>query len=148
MKKKTKVAKTRGPGRPKKQSAKELLELDDSEVELDSLGLLFMQLIDANSSQGEVETSRASAAEVTTISSDSEPLPREKMRRVIRKVKFSYPLAHLYPNFLLKKQQHDSRRQTRSGSSEDLVAGLPDAPAPRKCRNEVTHNFACISSGC
>ena len=105
-----------------------------------------MQLIDADSSQGEAETSQAGAAEVTTISSDSEPLPREKIRRVIRKVKFSHPLAHLDPNFLLKKQQHDSRCQTRSGGSEDLVAGLSNTPAPRKRRNEVPCNPTFISS--
>ena len=108
----------------------------------------FMQLIDADSSQGEAETRQDGAAEVTTISSDLEPLPREKIRRVIRKLKFSHPLAHLDPNFLLKKQQNDARCQTQSGGSEDLVAGLPDTPVPWKCRNEVFHNlyfyFFCI----
>jgi hypothetical protein len=112
-------------------------ELDDSEVELDSLGRLFMQLIDNNHSQEETETSHADAPEVTYISSDSENLPPEKVRRVIRKVPFSHPLAHLDPNFLLKKQQHNSRRQTRSAGSEDLVAGLSNSPAPRKRLAEV-----------
>ena len=62
-----------------------------------------MQLIDADSSQADAEASEASAAEVTIISSDSEPLPTERIWRVIRKVKFSHPLAHLDPDFLLKK---------------------------------------------
>lgn len=98
-----------------------------------------MQLIDADSSQDETENSQAEAAEVTIISSDSEPLPREKTRRVIRKVRFSHPLAHLDLNFLLKKQQHESRRQTRSAGSEDLLTGLPPTPT-RKRRNEVPHS--------
>ena len=98
---------------------------DESEVELDSLGFLFMQLIDADSSQEEAETSHADAAEVTIISSGSEPLPINKIRRVVWKVKFSHPLAHLDPNFLLKKQQHESRCLTWSGGSQDLISGLP-----------------------
>ena len=105
-----------------------------------------MQLIGAGSSQGEAEASQAGAAEVTIIFSDSKPLPTEKIRRVIRKVKFSHPLAHLDPDFLLKKQQHDARRQTRSGGSEDLVAGLPDTLARRKRRNEVLHTYISTSA--
>jgi hypothetical protein len=100
-------SKTRGPGRRKKPSAEEILQLDDdSEVELDSLGFLFMQLIDVDSSQEEAEASQADAAKVTIISSGLEPLPRKQIRRVVRKVKFSHLLAHLDPNFLLNKQQH------------------------------------------
>ena len=41
---------THGLGRRKKSAAEDLLKLDDSEVELDSLGHLFTQLIDADSS--------------------------------------------------------------------------------------------------
>jgi hypothetical protein len=116
------------------------MQLDESEVELDSLGILFVQLIDADSSQDEAENSQVEAVEVTIISSDSEPLPREKTRWVIRKVRFSHPLAHLDPNFILKKQQHESRRQTRSTGSEDLVTGLSPTPTARKRRNEVPHS--------
>ena len=106
---------------------------DESEVELDSLGFLFMQLIDTDSSQEEAETSHADAAEVTIISSDSKTLPRTQIRRVVRKVKFSHHLAHLDPNFLLKKQQHDSRCMTRSDGSQDPNSGFPNTPVPRKC---------------
>ena len=105
-----------------------------------------MQLIDADSSQEEAEASEAGAAEVTIISSDSEPLPTERIRWVIQKVKFSHPLAHLDPEFLLKKQQHDARRQTRSGGSEDLVTGLPDTLARRKRRNEVLLAYICTAA--
>ena len=132
--------KPHGPGRRKKQTAEELFQIDESEVELDSLGLLFMQLIDADSSQDEVETSRADEAEVIPVSSNSEPLPIEKIRRVVRKVKFSHPLAHLDPNFLLKKQQHESRSPTQSGGSHDLISVIPNTPALCKHRYEVPHN--------
>ena len=86
-----------GLGRPKKPTTQEKLALDDSEVELDSLGILCMQVIDVNSPREETETSQADGAEVIPISSDSEILPREKTRRVVRKVWFSHPLAHLDP---------------------------------------------------
>jgi len=133
---KPKAGKTRAH-KKKKTSAQELLEFDDSEVELDSLGRLFMQLIDNNYSQEEIETSHADAPEVTYIYSDSKNFPPAKIRRVIRKVPFSHPLAYLDPNFLLKKQQHTSRRQTRSTGSEELLTGLPNSPAPRKRPAEV-----------
>ena len=64
----------------------EQLELDDSEVELDALGTLFMQLIDVDSPQEETETSQADGAEVIPVSSDLETLPREKTRWVVGKV--------------------------------------------------------------
>ena len=116
--------KTKTPAKKKKKAATpEPAESDDSEVELDSLGRLFIQLIDNNYSQDETETSHANAPEVIDIS-DSEIFPQDRVRRVVRKVPFSHPLAHLDPNFLLKKQQHTSRRQTRSVGSKDLVAGL------------------------
>ena len=79
---------SRGPGHLKKPTTQEQLALGDSEIELDSLGILFMQLIDADSPQEETETSQADGAEVIPVSSDSENLPREKTRRVVRKVRF------------------------------------------------------------
>ena len=131
-------AKTHALGRRKKQTTEDLPKLDDSEVEPDSFGRLFMQLISADSSQDDAETSQANATEVIPVSSDSNPFPRKKTRRVIRKVRFSHPLAHLDPNFLLKKQQHDSRRMTRSDGSQDLNSGLSNTPI-RKRRHEVPH---------
>jgi hypothetical protein len=99
-----------------------------------------MQLIDADSSQDDAETSHADAVEVTKISSDSEPLPRQKTRQVTRKVRFSHPLAYLDPNFILKKQQHEARRQTQSDGDAELVSSLPNTPAPRKRQHEVLHD--------
>ena len=120
----------------KKTTVEDLMKLDDtsdSEVALDSLGQFFNNLIDTDPYQDDTGASQAGEAEVTIISSDSEPLPRHKVRRVIRKVRFSNPLAHLDPNFHLKKQQHESHRE----------AGIEDEPAvvlqqtPRKRPNEV-----------
>ena len=76
---------------------------DQSEVELDSLGRVFIQLADTSCSQDEVVTSRADDAEVISISSGSESLSPKKARRVIRKVRFSHPDAQLDTNFILKK---------------------------------------------
>ena len=47
----------------------------DFEVELDSLGLFFMRLIDDDICQDDVEATHADVAEVIILSSDSEPLP-------------------------------------------------------------------------
>ena len=83
-----------------------MLGLDDSsesEVALDSLGSFFNHLIDTDYHQDDTGTRQAVEEEVTIISSDSEPLPRQKIRRVTRKVSFSHPLAHLDPHFLLKQ---------------------------------------------
>ena len=80
-----------------------------------------------------IGASQAGEAEVTIISSDSEPLPRHKVRRVIRKVRFSNPLAHLDPNFHLKKQHHESRREV---DIEDELASVLQQ-TPRKRPNEV-----------
>ena len=94
--------------RGKKPNASELLQLEDSsesEVSLDSLGLLFNNLIDTDYYQDDTGASQAVEEEVTIISSDSEPLPRQKPQRVTRKVRFSHPLAYLDPHFLLKQQQ-------------------------------------------
>ena len=126
----------------KKPTASDLLKLDDtseSEVALDSLGLFFNNLIDTDYCQDDTGTSQAVKEEVTIISSDSEPLPRQKLRRVTRKVRFSHPLAYLDPHFLLKKQQHESRRQTRTSGDEELPSGLPKTP--RKRQNEVSFTF-------
>ena len=73
-----------------------------SEVELDSLGSFFIHLIDNDYYQDDAEGSQADDVEVIILSSDSDPLPTPKIRRANRKVKFSNPLAHLDPNFLLK----------------------------------------------
>ena len=51
-------------------------EDDESEVDLDSLGSFFNNLIDTDCYQDDAETSQAGDDEVTIISSDSEPLPR------------------------------------------------------------------------
>ena len=72
---------------------------------------------------------------VTIISSDSEPLPRQKIRRVNRKVRFSHPLAYQDPQFLLKQQQFESRRRTRNSKDVELSSGSPDVT--RKRRTEV-----------
>ena len=82
----------------------------ESEVALESLGSFFNYLIDTDCHQDDAETSQAGDEEVTIISSDSEPLPRQKIRQVTRKVRFSHPLAYLDPNFILKQQQHENRR--------------------------------------
>lgn len=121
-----------------------MFELDDSsesEVALDSLGSFFNYLIDTDYHQDDTGASQAVEEEVTIISSDSEPLPRQKIRWVTRKVSFSHPLAHPDPHFLLKQQQHENRRQTRTSGGEELSSGLPNTPAPRKRRNEVIPNL-------
>ena len=75
------------------------------------------------------------AEEVTIISSDSKPLPRQKIRRVTRKVRYSHPLAYQVPQFLLKRRIHENRRQTRTSKEAELSSGLPNTP--RKRRNKV-----------
>ena len=95
----------------KKPSASDLLKLDgtsESEVALDSLGLFFNHLIDTDYYQSETGASQAAEEEVTIISSGSESLPRQKLRQVTRKVRFSHPLAYLDPHFILKRQ-HEGR---------------------------------------
>ena len=84
-------------------------ELDDdpdepeAEVEFDSLGSLFMHLIDNDIYQEDVEGSQADDAEVIILCFGSESLPTQKIRQAVRKVRFSHPLSHLDPKFLLKK---------------------------------------------
>jgi hypothetical protein len=131
-----------------KASASDLLQLDDSsesEVALDSLGSFFNYLIDTDCQQEDTGTSQGRTEEVTIISSDSEPLPRQKIRRVTRKVRFSHPLAHLDPQFLLKKQIYESRRQTRTSKDAELSSGLPDVT--RKRRNEVSSDLFYLLVG-
>ena len=120
----------------KKTTVEDLMKLDDSsdsEVALDSLGQLFNNLIDTDPYQDDTRASQAREAEVTIISSDSEPLPRHQVRRVIRKVRFSNPLAHLDPNFHLKKHQHESRREVEVEDEPTVVL----EQTPRKRPNEV-----------
>ena len=111
----------------------------ESEVALDSLGSFFNHLIDTDYQQEDTGTSHGKDEEVTIISSDSEPLPRQKIRRVTRKVRFSHPLAYHDPQFLFKRQIYESQRQTRTGKDAELSSGLPNTP--RKRRNEVTSVF-------
>jgi hypothetical protein len=146
---KTIVAKTRtGPKSKKNKPAAiaepavvgESADADDhSEVELDSLGQLFVDLADTSCSQDEAAKSRADDIKVIPISSGSDPAPPEKIRRVVWKVKFSHPDAHLDRHFILNKTQHELRRQTRSGGSGDLMAGLTHEPSARKRPAEVPH---------
>jgi hypothetical protein len=124
---------------------------NEAEVELDSLGRLFIQLADAPSLQDEAEISHTNEPEVTLISSDSDSsIPiRKKTRAVIRKVRrkplvavrkvpFSHQDAHLDPKFVLKKtrQAGTSKRKTRSSEGE-LSGGLPYELPSRKARAEV-----------
>ena len=95
------------------------MELDEDaddpevEVELDSLGSLFMHLINNDLYQEDVEGSQADDVEVITLSSGSDSMPTQKTRQVVWKVSFSHPLAYLDPTFILKTQQHEVRRTTR-----------------------------------
>ena len=107
-----------------------MFQLDDvseSEVALDSLGQFFNYLIDTDYCQDDTGASQAVEEEVT-ISSDSAPLPRQKLRLVTQKVRFSHPLAHLDPHFLLKKQQHESRRQVRTNDDDEPPSDLQKTP--------------------
>ena len=121
-----------------------MFDLDDtseSEVALDCLGSFFNYLIDIDYSQDDTGASQAVEEEVTIIPSGSAHFPRQKIRRVIRKVRFSHPLAHLDPHLLLKQQQHESWRQTRNSGGEELSSGLLNTPVPRKRQNEVLPNL-------
>ena len=107
------------------------------EVELDSLGSLFMHLINNDLYQEDVEGSQADDVEVITLSSGSDSMPTQKTRQAVRKVSFSHPLAYLDPTFILKTQQHEARRTTRHSGQQVTSAGLPDTPV-RKRRSEVS----------
>ena len=116
-----------------------MFQLDDvseSEVALDSLGQFFNNLIDTDYCQDDTGASQAVEEEVT-ISSDSAHLPRQKLRLVTRKVRFSHPLAYLDPHFLLKKQQHESRRQARNDDEPPSIV----QQTPQKRQNEVSFIF-------
>ena len=95
------------------------MELDDDtddpevEVELDSLGSLFMHLVNNDLPQEEAEASQAEDVEVITLSSGSDSMPTQKTHQAVRKVSFSHPLAHLDPTFILKTRQHEARQTTR-----------------------------------
>ena len=84
------------------------MELDDDtddlevEVELDSLGSLFMHLINNDLPQEDAEASHADDVEVITLSSGSDSMLTQKTRQAVRKVSFSHPLAYLDPTFILK----------------------------------------------
>ena len=110
------------------------LELDDDaddpevEVELDSLGSLFMHLINNDLYHKDVEGSQADDVEVITLSSGSDSMPTQKTRQAARKVSFSHPLAYLDPTFILKMQQHEGRQTTRHSGQKVTSAGLPDTP--------------------
>ena len=124
----------------KRSTAEDLLKLDDdtseSEVALDSLGQFFNNLIDIDYCQDDTGASQAVEEEVT-ISSDSSHLPRQKLRVVTRKVRFSHPLAYLDPHFLLKKQQHGSCHQARNVDEPPVAL----QQTPQKRENEV-YSFA------
>ena len=121
----------------------------DFEVELDSLGLFFMHLIDDDICQDDAEASHADVAEVIILSSDSETLPSQKICQANRKVKFSHPLAYLDPKLLMKTQQHEARRTTRHSGQVVTSAGLPNNTV-RKRHSEVSnsHVSACPKAGC
>ena len=84
------------------------------------------------------DASQADDAEVIILSSGSDPLPTKKIRQAIRKVRFSHPLAHVDPNFLLKEQQHEARHTTRHSGGVITSSGLPNTPV-RKRRPEVLY---------
>ena len=106
------------------------LDNPDSEVELDSLGSFFIHLIDNDHYQDEAEASHAD--EVTIPSSDSDPVPVPRIRRAIRKVKFSCPLSYSDPHFLLKTQQHEARHTTRHSGQVVTSSGLPNSPVHKR----------------
>ena len=125
-----------GDRKKKKNTAEDWMKLDDtfdSEVALDSLGQFFNNLINTDHYQDDTGASQAVEAELTIISSNSEPLPRQKIRWVIHKVRFSNPLAYLDPTFRLKKQQHESSRQARTKDEPAVIL----QQTPQKHPNEV-----------
>ena len=100
----------------------------DFEVELDSLSLFFMHLIDDDICQDDAEASHADVAKVIILSSYSETLPSQKIRQANRKVKFSHPLAYLDPKLLTTTQQHEARRTTRHSGQVVTSAGFIEQP--------------------
>ena len=59
-----------------------------------------------------------------------------------RKVRFSHALAYQDPQFILKQQQFENRRQTRNNKDAELSSGLPDVT--RKCRTEVIFDLCYV----
>ena len=137
--------KTKAVNRTSKHKAAERIsmELDEDvdepedEVELDSLGSLFMHLINNDTYQEDVDGSQADDVKVITLSSGSDSMPTQKTRQAVRKVSFSHPLAYLDPTFILKTQQHEARRTTRHSGQQVTSASLPDTPV-RKRRSKVS----------
>ena len=121
----------------------------DLEVELDSLGLFYMRLINDDVCQDDAEASHADVAQVIILSSDSETLPSQKIRQANRKVNFSHPLAYLDPKFLMKTQQHEARHTTRHSGRVFTSTGLPNSPV-RKRHSEVSNLLVsdCPKVGC
>ena len=99
-------------------------------------------MTDILSLQEDTRNSQAADEEVTIISFDSEPLPKQKIRRVTRKVRFSHPLAYQDPQFLLKQQHLENRMQTWNNKDAELSSGLPDIT--RKRRNEVIFDLRSV----
>ena len=113
------------------------IDESDQEVELDSLGSLFIHLINNDYYQDDAEVSHVDHVEVISLSSDSDLVPVQRFRRAVRKVKYSHPLAHLDPQFSLKTQQVEGRRTTRHSGQQVTSFCLPDTPT-RKRRPEVS----------
>ena len=82
------IAAKKSTRKPKeKKTASDMFQLDhvsESEVALDSLGQLFNYLIDTDYCQDDTGASQAVEEEVT-ISSNSAPLPRQKLQLVTGK---------------------------------------------------------------
>ena len=125
------------------------IEESDQEVELDSLSLFFVHLINNGCCQDDAEASRADHIEVISLSSGSDHVSVQKFRRAVRKVKCSHPLAHLDPQFSLKTQQQEGRRTTRHSGQHVTSSSLPVTP-PRKRRPGVSSSFnkPCPLVGC
>ena len=91
-----------------------------------------MHLIDNDHYQDDAEASRADNVEVISLSSDSNHVPVQKLRRAVRKVKHSHPLTYLDPHFSLKTQQHEARRTTRHSGQQVTSSSLPDTPIRKR----------------
>ena len=59
-----------------------------------------------------------------------------------QKVRFSHALAYQDPQFLLKQQQLENRRQTQNNKDAELSSGLPDVT--RKRRTEVIYDLRSV----
>ena len=59
-----------------------------------------------------------------------------------QKVRFSHALAYQDPQFILKQQQLENRRQTRNNKDAELSSGLPDVT--RKRRTEVISDLCSV----